>query len=154
MTVHWKPDLTAALAFAIAYFAASELGYMHSLGPSVGASFWPPSGVALAVFAGSKKQRWPWLLGAGIAASFASDLAHGQRLFAAAGFATANLLDPVLGAWILQRAFWGPIHFTRLREVIGSAFVATLITAPLSSLIGAGAGELWTAPTPGFSQPG
>lgn len=151
MTVHWKPDLTAALAFAIAYFAASELGYMHSLGPSVGASFWPPSGVALAVFAGSKKQRWPWLLGAGIAASFASDLAHGQRLFAAAGFATANLLDPVLGAWILQRAFWGPIHFTRLREVIGSAFVATLITAPLSSLIGAGAGELWTAPTPGFS---
>lgn len=151
MTVGWKRDLRSALAFAIAYLAASELGYLPSLGPAVGASFWPPSGVALAVFAASRKQRWPWLLSAGLTASLVSDLAHGQRLSAATGFATANLLDPIIGAWILQRAFWGPIQFTRLREVIGSAFVATVISAPVSSLIGAGAGELWTGPTPGFA---
>src|SRR5690606_11094550 len=73
--------------FAVAYFIASEVGYSLSLGPSVGGTFWPPSGVALAVFLLASKRSWPALIVAAAAANFVSDQVHGQNLPASFGFA-------------------------------------------------------------------
>jgi integral membrane sensor domain MASE1 len=75
--------LRAAL-FALAYFIGAELGYALSLGPSMGGTFWPPAGIALAAFLLAPRRLWPQLLVAGIVANFVSDQVHGQTLAASA----------------------------------------------------------------------
>ncbi|HEY0875950.1 MAG TPA: MASE1 domain-containing protein, partial [Vicinamibacterales bacterium] len=86
-----RTEFASASLFALAYFAGSELGYALSLGPSVGATFWPPAGISLGVFLASPMRAWPVLLAAGSLANYASDLLHGQVLAASISFVVANL---------------------------------------------------------------
>ena len=144
--------LARALLFAIAYFAGSELGYSLSLGPAVGGTFWPPAGIALAVFLFAPTPDWPLLLGAGLAANFASDLLHGQMLPASIGFAAANLSEPVLGALLMRRILGRDISFEHLAELAALALVVVFVSAPMAALIGALTAEAWTNNPPGLAQ--
>lgn len=142
-------DAAAAGLFALAYFAGGEFGYALSLGPSVGGTFWPPAGISLAVLLAAPRRRWPLLLAAGVLANYVSDLLHGQTLPAAAGFAVANLSEPLLGAVLLQRVL-GPVKFTRVADVVALALVAVFVSAPFAAAIGAFAAEHFTENPPGF----
>ena len=143
-------DLVRAALFALAYFIAAETGYALSLGPSVGATFWPPAGIALAVFLTMPRRSWPLLLAAGGAANFLSDALHGQALPASVAFAVANLSEALVGAWLLQRALAAPVTFRRLPEVVALTLVVVLVSAPTGAAIGAVAAEWWTPDPPGF----
>lgn len=145
-----RSDVLPAALFALAYFAGAELGYALSLGPSVGGTFWPPAGIALAVFLTAPSRRWPLLLAAAATANFVSDEAHGQVLTASLSFMAANLGEALLGAWLLRRIFGGPVAFTRLPEILALAAVAVGLSAPLAAALGAQAAEWWTPDPPGF----
>ena len=145
-----RADLVRAALFALAYFIAAETGYALSLGPSVGATFWPPAGIALAVFLATPRRRWPLLLAAGVAANFLSDELHGQALPASVAFTIANLSEPLVGAWLLQRALAPPVTFRRLPEIVALTLVVVFVSAPLGAAIGAAAAEWWTPDPPGF----
>src|SRR4051812_36567515 len=79
-TVNYKPDKRSFLAlvlhpalFAVAYFAAAELGQALSFTGNF-ASFWPPSGVYLAVLLVANIRRWPAFLFAALCANFTTDV--------------------------------------------------------------------------------
>jgi signal transduction histidine kinase/integral membrane sensor domain MASE1/ActR/RegA family two-component response regulator len=146
-----RTDLIHVALFALAYFAGSEIGYALSLGPSVGGTFWPPSGIALAALLVAPYRSWPLLLLAGAGANFGSDALHGQILPASLAFAVANLSEPLIGAWLLRTILRGPIRFTRLVEVAALAVVAVLISTPVAAAIGALAAQWWTPNPPGFA---
>ncbi|HEX2139310.1 MAG TPA: MASE1 domain-containing protein [Woeseiaceae bacterium] len=136
--------------FALAYFVGAELAYAVSLGPSVGGTFWPPAGIALAALLVAPRRSWPQLLVAGAIANFMSDQVHGQTLSASVAFAVANLSEPLIGALLLRRMFPAPVTLTRLPEIVALAFVAVLVSAPFAAAIGATAAEWWTPDAPGF----
>ncbi|HET6629553.1 MAG TPA: MASE1 domain-containing protein [Woeseiaceae bacterium] len=146
-----RRDLLRACLFALAYFIGAELAYALSLGPSVGGTFWPPAGIALAAFLVAPRRVWPHLLLAGVVANFASDQLHGQSLPASLAFIVANLSEPLVGAWLLRKIFTAPVTFTRLPEIIAFALVSVLVAAPLAAVIGGMAAEWWTEDAPGFA---
>ena len=145
-----RSDLLHAALFAFAYFVGAELGYALSLGPSVGGTFWPPAGIALAALLVAPRRSWALLLAAGVLANFVSDQLHDQTLAASAAFAVANLSEPLVGALLLQRIFPAPIRFTRPPEILALTLVVVLVSAPLAAAIGAGAAQWWTPDPPGF----
>lgn len=144
-------ELAHAILFALAYFGGSELGYALSLGPSVGGTFWPPAGIALAVFLVAPVRSWPLLVVAGVGANQLSDLIHGQRLPASIGFAAANLGEPLLGAFLLQRVLPVPVTLTRVQELAALAVIVVFVSAPLAAVVGAMVAEFYTPNPPGFA---
>jgi signal transduction histidine kinase len=146
-----QADLTRAFLFVVAYFAGSELGYALSLGPSVGGTFWPPAGIALAVFLVAPTRSWPVLVLAGVAANLLSDLIHGQRLPGSIGFAAANLGEPLLGAFLLRRLLHVPVTLTRVQELAVLAAVVVFVSGPLAAALGAIIAQLYTPDPPGFA---
>jgi signal transduction histidine kinase/CheY-like chemotaxis protein len=145
-----RSDALRACLFALAYFTGAELAYAVSLGPSVGGTFWPPAGIALAAFLVAPRRSWPQLLLAGAVANFASDQLHGQPLDASLAFIVANLSEPLVGAWLLRKIFPDPFTGTRLPEILALALVAVLVAAPLAATIGSTAAQWWTEGAPGF----
>lgn len=135
----------ACFVFALAYLLFAELGYALSLGPAIGGTFWPPSGLVVAVLLATELSAWRWLVVVGLVANVLSDRIHGQPATATAGYALANLLDPVVGAYLLRRIFGGPIAFRRVRELVASAIVAGFVSAPLASIVG-GLSAAWWSP--------
>ncbi len=141
---------SSLLLFAVGYWASSELGYFLSLGPTVGGTFWPPSGVALGVLLASPRRAWLALVASGLVANFISDQLHGQSLAASLGFASANLAEPLFGAWLLRRLFGEPFTFTRPAELTGGALVVVAVSTPIAAVLGALTAEAWTESPPGF----
>lgn len=145
-----RSDVLHACLFAVAYFSGAELAYALSLGPTVGGTFWPPAGIALAAFLVAPRRLWPHLLLAAAVANFVSDQLHGQILAASLAFMVANLSEPLVGAWLLRKILPAPVTFTRLPEILAFALVAVFVSAPLAAAIGATAAEWWTEGAPGF----
>ncbi len=145
-------SLAAGGRFALVYFVGAEVGYALSLGPAVGGTFWPPSGITLAVFLLAPLRIWPILVAAGAAANFVSDQLHGQTLPASIGFAIANLAEPLIGAYLLRRFVGTPFTFSRLSEVVSAAAVAVFISTPIGAVIGGLTAEWWTENPPGFAS--
>ena len=141
-----------AVLFALVYFGAAELGYTLSLGPSVGGTFWPPSGIALAAFLVAPLRLWPALLIAGVVANYASDLIHGQTWLASVGFAIANLGEPAIGALILQRLSAQPVRFMRVNDMLALAAVVLFVSAPLAAAVGGLTAQWQTENPPGFLE--
>jgi signal transduction histidine kinase/CheY-like chemotaxis protein len=134
----------------LAYFVGGEVGYALSLGPAVGGTFWPPSGISLAVFLIAPRRLWLQLVIGGVLANYVSDALHGQTLPASIGFAIANLSEPLVGAFLLRRIFTPPVTVMRLQELVALALVVVFVSAPIGAVIGALAAELWTVNPPGL----
>lgn len=145
-----RSDVLHAGLFALAYFVGAETAYALSLGPSVGGTFWPPGGIALAALLVAPRRLWPQLLAAGFAANFVSDQLHGQTLAASLAFVIANLSEPLIGALLLQRFFTARLTFTRLAEVLALALVVVFASAPIAAAIGATGAQWWTQNPPSF----
>lgn len=133
----WALAAIRCAAFALAYFLAAELGHALSLQePDVGfATFWPASGLALAVLIHSPWRTWPSLLGAAAVANLSSDmLLHDKALPVAVGFFLANAFGACLGAALVRR-FVGPqLPLTRRREV-GALFLFGAVFGALAGAV-------------------
>lgn len=101
------------------------------------ASVWPAAGVGLA---------WMLRVGPGRRGPFAVVLLvagvsinrwFGRPWSASAGFMAANVLESLLGAWILDRWSPGRVTFGRVREVVGLILVAVVGNAVTSLLAAA-----------------
>lgn len=129
------------LLFGVAYLGCAELGYLlaslcdYSI-------FWPASGLSLVVLARNGRRRRMGLALAILLASTLSELLIHQRPFLVGlGYATANLIEPLLGVWLLER-FVGPgLRLGGLPEV--AALI--ILPATLSTALGAAVGALATS---------
>jgi signal transduction histidine kinase/integral membrane sensor domain MASE1/ActR/RegA family two-component response regulator len=144
-------DSVRTALFALAYLAGAELGYALSLGSSVGGTFWPPAGIALAVFVTVPWRSVPVLIAAGAAVNFVSDLVHGQTLPAAFGFTIANLGEPLLGAAIVRALLPDSRTFVRLSEAVVIVLVTVVVSAPVASFVGGLTAERFTVNPPGIA---
>jgi integral membrane sensor domain MASE1 len=109
------------------YALGANLPFWFLTTPESGAAFFPPAGLTFAALALMPRRSWPVLLGAVAVAELSVDLAHGQSLAMAIGFALANTFEPLVGASLLSVA---SRRWARARRLL-VAYLAIVAIAPL-----------------------
>jgi signal transduction histidine kinase/integral membrane sensor domain MASE1/CheY-like chemotaxis protein len=133
-------DVAVWIAIAAVYFAAAKLGLeLAFVAPQV-TVVWPPTGIALAAVLLLGRRVWPGVwIGALVANATVSPLA------VAAGIATGNTLEAVVGAGLLRRWRVRP-SLDRIRFVLmllgGGALLSTTLSATIG-VITLCLGEIW-----------
>jgi signal transduction histidine kinase len=140
--------LVRAAGLSGAYLVGLELGRALSL-PNGVATFWPATGILLAVLVSAGYHAWPWLVLATLPGSLAFDALHGRLVAASIPYWTSNVLGAALGAWLLRRSVGTQCTLTRVRHVVAFIALAALGTAS-SATVGACATLIWqhAAPDP------
>jgi integral membrane sensor domain MASE1 len=89
-----------ALAVVIGgiYALGALLTFWYLSAPETGVAFFPPAGLTLAALLMTPRRSWPLWLAAVAVAEIWIDLAHGQTIPMASGFAAANVAEPLIGA--------------------------------------------------------
>ena len=129
------PIWARAVLFAFVYFAGAWVGELLSFQPSHFATFWPPSGLFLAVLLTHPKKDWPFFILASFPANVAFDLLQSKPLAVCSGFWIANAVEALLGAWTLSKFHASGFRFTSLRTVAVFGIFSALCAA-----VGAGVG--------------
>jgi len=131
----WPQMLRWAL-IAFAYWVAVRLGLLFVAQPEGIASVWPASGLALAVLLLHPKSQWTKLLAIIFVVNAAGNWSSGNTIVVSLGFALANSLEPLLGAWVMTYFCRSKIIFESIREVM-ALFIVALIVNGVSALLGA-----------------
>jgi signal transduction histidine kinase len=98
----WLELAGMAIVLAGLYAGGALLTFALLENPAAGAAFFPAAGLTLGVLV-LYPGAWPlWLVAVG-SAELIVDLAHGQTVAMAAGFAIANSLEPLAGALGIRR---------------------------------------------------
>src|SRR5215469_6112271 len=112
------PLWVRASLFAVAYFACAELGNLLSIRDGVDVSFWLPAGLFVAVLLLAERPDWPWLIGAAVLANALFDSIKGAKPVLIVLFVGGNVLQALLGAWLLRRFIGKKPNFTTVKEFI------------------------------------
>lgn len=120
----------------LAYSAGAILAWA-SFGSAVGpAFFYPSAGITVAAMLLTRRALWPAIVAAIIAGEILIDVYFGNPLLVAAGFALANVVEPVLGASLVATRFPTPPDL-RQRSQLFTFIGAACLAAPLAGgLIG------------------
>lgn len=119
-----------ALGVALLYVACAKLGLALAFRAAEVSAVWPPTGFALAAVVLLGRRAAPGIL----LGAFAANAATGEPLWVAAGIATGNTLEAVVGAAILARSRFDA-SLARVRDVL--ALIAAVAVAPcVSATIG------------------
>jgi PAS domain S-box-containing protein len=139
----WKQDRlsfgTLAL-FAAAYAVSAALGRWLVLAPDHGATFWPPSGLYVAVLLQFDKRHWPRLVLAALPGGLAVTLVVYELSLPVALFIfLSNTLGALFGASLVRSWCGAPFQCQSLRDVFGLTFLAGVVGAAASATAGAAA---------------
>jgi PAS domain S-box-containing protein len=135
-----------AAAFVVVHFALCRLGDVLTVASSENSTFWPASGLALAVLLLSPRATWPWYL-AGVAASgMLSGALAGRNHWLTLAFTSGDVIEAALGAWLVRRVAGRPAGRLTLRFaltlVLAGAVLAALANATVAmSAVAAAYGE-------------
>lgn len=131
-----RSDINRVLAVFLAFATGAVLSW-ESFGSWEGPSFfYPAAGVTAAAMMLSRRGLWPWIAAAVMVAEVLVDTIYGSPLWVSAGFAVANVVEPLVGATLVLAWCGGRPDLSRRRDFFG--FVAgACLTAPIfSALIG------------------
>jgi diguanylate cyclase (GGDEF)-like protein/PAS domain S-box-containing protein len=123
---------TRLILVTIIYGASAHLGLLFMAQPEGIAAIWLGSGVALAALLISPKKQWGVLLTIIFSVNIAGNMGGGNSLWVSLGFALANTLEPLLGAWALIYFCGSKITFGRVIEIFalfGVAIISNAVTA-------------------------
>jgi PAS domain S-box-containing protein len=123
---------------AVAYFACAEAGRCLSAPGGNYLSFWLPAGLSTAVLMLAKRRHWLWLLPGIWAGNVAFDLLYGSKPAVIFFFVCANTVQPVVGAWLMQRFVALRPRLASLKEMAGLLAFAVVVGPALGAAIGAG----------------
>jgi integral membrane sensor domain MASE1 len=134
----------AFVAMAIAYglLAQSAYGLFGAL--SIGVTFFPPAGLTLAAFLLAPRRLWVSIAAGIVVGELAVDLAQGQAVWWSLGWATANLVEPFVGAWVIRR-LTPALSFSRrfvLAMLVGGLLIGPAIGAAIGAAVLARTGDL------------
>jgi signal transduction histidine kinase len=132
-------------AFAALYTVGALVTYWYLTPSGASASFFPPAGLTLATLLITRRRTWPVWLATIAVTEITIDLFRHNTVFMALGFATANVVEPLIGAslliWMRRR---GPGTETRALvtyvacAVVAGPCIGGLIGAAVTALAGAG----------------
>ncbi len=126
---------------AFSYWIAVRLGLLVVSQPEGIASVWPASGLALAVLLLNSKGRWFAILAVIWVTNLIGNVMGGNSLIVSVGFASANVLEALLAAWILTSFRPSGITFGNMLEIL-ALFGVAIMSNGITALIGAGVSSL------------
>ena len=120
--------------FAFALFAVLAWQSFGSWGgPSF---FYPAAGVTAAAMMLSRRALWPAISAAVIAAEILVDTLYGSELWTSAGFAAANVVEPLIGASLVLAWCGGPPDLRKRGDFARFIAAACLFAPVFGALIG------------------
>ncbi|HXB58459.1 MAG TPA: PAS domain S-box protein, partial [Candidatus Acidoferrales bacterium] len=126
-----------AVLFCAAYFFCAQVGSYLSARGGTYVSFWMPAGLSIAVLLLNRTKDWKWYLLAAFPANFLFDYFHGTKLPAIFLFYIANVIEFVVGAWLVRTFVSECPGLKTLKEFIGFMFFGAVFNSMLSAAIGA-----------------
>ena len=133
---------------ALTYLVGAVLSW-QSFGAGLGPAFFPPAGVTVAAMLLTPRSRWPVIVAAIVAVELAVDLFYDVNVGAAAGFALANSVEPVIGASLVL-AWCKRTPDLRARGDLAKFVAAACVAGPL---VGGLIGGVVSAASNGTSWP-
>ncbi len=130
------PQAARWAVIAIAYWVSVRVGLLFVAQPEGIAAVWPASGLALAILLLQPKNQWSRILTVFFIINAAGNWSSGNTLAVSFGFALANILEPLLSAWVITYFCKSKISFTKLREVF-TLFAAVICVNGITALLGA-----------------
>jgi PAS domain S-box-containing protein len=134
-------QIAGLVLVAIAYWVVVRIGLLFVAQPEGVASIWPASGLALAVLLLNPKSEWSKLLAVIFVTNAAGNWSGGNSLPVSLGFALANILEALLGAWVLTWLCKSKITFGRTMEIF-ALFGVAIISNAITALLGAATAAL------------
>ena len=121
--------------FATTYFLAQQLAFFLSPSTSVlVAVIWPAAGIGLTAFLISERKTWPIMsITLFLVGVLANLMAH-RPLLASLGFMSANILESLAGAWLIQTFCGKHVKFNQVRDVVLLTVSAILINASTATI--------------------
>jgi class 3 adenylate cyclase/integral membrane sensor domain MASE1 len=132
MNRDWKIYAAKVVGVTGAYYGAAKLGLDLAFETKSVTAVWPPTGIALAALVLWGYRLWPGVaLGAFLANSWT-----GIPLYAVLGITLGNTLEPLAGAWLLQRVAGFRPSLDRIRDIIALVVLAGGVSTAISASIG------------------
>lgn len=126
----WLPagrwDVLLVLAVISAHAAGQLIVYQLNHEPSSGVSFFPGSGVAVAVLLLVQRRRWPMVILASYLTELVAHFMLHERLVTAFGLATSDTVGPIIGVLVIRRYVGRTLELDRRRDLL--AFLAAAVT--------------------------
>ena len=123
-----------AVVFLV-YIAFAVLSW-ESFGATIGPAFFPSAGVTVAAMLLTRRALWPAVVLAIVLGELLVDLYYGESLITAAGYVTANVVEPLIGASLVLAWCGGSPDLRRRRDLTAFLGGACLIAPMLGGLIG------------------
>ena len=128
----------AFVCVTVAYLVFAQLVVLLNDPVAAGAGLWPAAGVTLGALLLLPFRAWGWVVAAVVVAELGGDLAHGYGWAAGLGWTLGNVVEPVVGAWLLRRVVDSRAVLTTVRNLL--LFVAFGVVA--GPLVGASIGAI------------
>ena len=127
-----RSDLVLMVVLAAVYFGAGKFGLRLAFLNQSASAVWPPTGIALAAVLLFGYRIWPgiWL------GAFLVNITTAGTLATTIGIATGNTLEPLLGAWLVQRYANGRQAFERARDIFWFVLLAAVLSTAVSATFG------------------
>ncbi|HXV19166.1 MAG TPA: MASE1 domain-containing protein [Candidatus Omnitrophota bacterium] len=125
-------DAVLIALLAAAYFFAGKFGLSLAIVHKSATAVWPPTGLALAALLILGYRVWPGVL---IGAFFVNLLTAGN-LWTSFGIAVGNTLEPLVGAYLVNRYAHGWQAFERPRNICLFVLLAAMISTTISATVG------------------
>ncbi|EPR42111.1 multi-sensor signal transduction histidine kinase [Desulfovibrio sp. X2] len=129
------------LVAAVGYFVANKIALFFPDAESILTAVWPAAGVGLASLLLAPRRLWPAVLAAVFLAGNAANLLSGRPLANSLGFMTANVLESLLGAWLMRLWCGRDIRFNRVKDV-GALIAVSVLANAATACVGAGTAAL------------
>jgi len=121
-----------ALAVALGYYLAAQLGFLLTLHPHPISTLWPPNALLLAALLLAPTRAWWWLLAAVLPAHLAVELQSGVPIAMVLGWYVSNCSEALIGAGLVRTFVPGILRLDSLRNV-GIFILCAVLAAPLLS---------------------
>jgi serine phosphatase RsbU (regulator of sigma subunit)/integral membrane sensor domain MASE1 len=134
-------------AVASGGFAADGQMSWQWFGGAVGFALFPPAGITVAALLLTKRTGWFVVVAAIVTAELLVDAAHGMSIPTAAGFALANVVEPLVGASVVK-AWCGGVPDLRqrgdlVRFIVGACLLGPLAGGVLGAAVGVAHEGIW-----------
>lgn len=130
------PLWVRALLFGTAFFLCAEGGDYLSGRNQPYVSFWLPAGLSVAGLLLVERREWPWLMVAAFAGNALFDYFKGTKPVLTMLFASGNVLQALLGAWLFQRFIGKRPNFATVTEFVGFLGLVAVLSTGAGGLIG------------------
>jgi signal transduction histidine kinase len=128
-----RPSLIAQVAaVAVIYILAALAGLRLDAVSGFASLVWPPTGIALAALLLVGPRLWPGVF----IGAFVANVLTGAPPLVAAGIATGNTLEAVVGAYALRRVPGFRLALDNLRDVLALIVFAAILSTMISATIG------------------